>query len=147
MLKRNCLVGEAWHDLPSRQPKHHDSEKTLSLATSASDSFWYDPLPNEVNSSTALHRMLMMTGKTGKRHPQTSSMPGRQLMMSERTCCSPCAGMATIHRMVLPWWVQRMGWARMLGRCGSASGWGSRLPLHTVHGGLLKMYNKSQGYE
>ena len=67
MRKWNCLVGEAWHDLPLRQPKHHDLEKILSLATWASGSFWYDPLSTEVDSSTALHRMLMMTGKTGKR--------------------------------------------------------------------------------
>lgn len=131
MWKPNFLVGEAWHDLPSRQLRRRDWVKILSLAASASGSALKDSSSNEVDSWTAPHRMLMMMGRS---HLRTSSMPGRQLEMFERTCCSQCAGMAATRQTALPWWLRGILWPVMLGRCACAFGMAlkSMLSSHLV---------------
>lgn len=103
----NCLVGEASHDLPSRQLRRRDSMRILSLATSTCGFSSKSPSSDEVDSWTAPCRMPMMTGRI---HLWTSSTPGRQLMMSETTCCSQRGGMTATRHMVLPSGLRMIVW-------------------------------------
>lgn len=100
MWKSSFLVDEAWYDVPWRYPRRRGLVKILSLAVSASEASLRDSVSDEVDLSTAPRRMLMMTGRS---YPGTSSRFGRRQVMSERTCCFPCAGMTGIHQMLLPY--------------------------------------------
>lgn len=115
--------------------------KTLFWADSAFGAFWKSWVSEEADSSTALRRMLRMMGRS---YLRTYSTPGRQLELSERTCCSPWVGMAAIHQMVLPWWLGEncLAWGVTQIRRPRWTALGWILPSHLVAERLLKRWRK-----